>query len=122
MDDALLRNVVERIAIARRTTASSLRHFIGRRQRHITGQGLLAEQRIAATGTAVVVAAPDFLRPVRWFAVRIQEGADEEVDLCARAASDPIALHFLDALGPVHLIKTIQESLSIGGDAHGPLF
>ena len=37
------------------------------------------------------------------------------------AASDPVALHFLEGVAPVDLLQAAQEALGVGGDAQHPL-
>ena len=44
-----------------------------------------------------------------------------EVDLGAVAASDPVALHRLDRVGPVEQFEVVDQAVGVGGDAHHPL-
>ena len=46
---------------------------------------------------------------------------DGEGHLGALGASDPVALHELDLLGPVHGVQVFGEAVAVGGDAHHPL-
>ena len=39
----------------------------------------------------------------------------------AAAASDPVALHGLDLLGPVQHIQVVDQAVRVGGDPHHPL-
>ena len=48
--------------------------------------------------------------------------ADGEIDLRPLAASDPVFLEQLDALGPVEAVELVDEALGVGGDAQHPLF
>ena len=44
-----------------------------------------------------------------------------EGHLGALGAADPVALHELDLLGPVHGVQVLGEAVAVGGDAHHPL-
>jgi hypothetical protein len=37
------------------------------------------------------------------------------------AATDPVALHRLDRLGPVEQVEVVDQPVGVGGDAHHPL-
>src|SRR5665647_2815597 len=77
MDDALVGDVVERAGIAGGAAAGGFRHFTRLRERLLIRQGIAGEQRIAAAGAAIVIAAPDFGGPVR----RLAGGIDERAHL-----------------------------------------
>jgi hypothetical protein len=38
------------------------------------------------------------------------------IDVRALAAADPVALHRLDALGPVEFVEVLEQALGVGGD------
>ena len=44
-----------------------------------------------------------------------------EIDFRAFAAADPVALLFLDRLGPVDQLQIVQQPLGVGGDPQNPL-
>ena len=44
-----------------------------------------------------------------------------EVDLGAVAPPDPVALHRLDAVGPVEQFEVVDQAVGVGRDAHHPL-
>ncbi len=44
-----------------------------------------------------------------------------EVDLGPTALADPVALHLLDALGPVHRVQAFEQTFGVVGDAQQPL-
>mmetsp|Transcript_10761 Transcript_10761/g.26120 ORF Transcript_10761/g.26120 Transcript_10761/m.26120 type:complete len:457 (+) Transcript_10761:323-1693(+) len=46
---------------------------------------------------------------------------DLEVDLGALGLADPVALHLLDALGPVDKIEVLKEPVGVGRDLEHPL-
>src|SRR6185437_16271469 len=75
LQNALLRNVVERLGVARGTAAVRFRYVIERRIGGMLGEGVGGEQVGAAAGTAVVCAAPDLCRPVGRRAIGIDERA-----------------------------------------------
>ena len=53
--------------------------------------------------------------------VALSGPGDGEGHLGALGASDPVALHELDLLGPVHGVQVLGEAVAVGGDAHHPL-
>ena len=59
------------------------------------------------------------VRPRREHADRF--AADGEIDFRAFALADPVALHFLDALGPVEAVEVRQQPLGVRGDLEHPL-
>ena len=44
-----------------------------------------------------------------------------EVDHCAVAATDPVALHRLDRVGPVEQVEVVEQPVGVVGDPHHPL-
>ena len=44
-----------------------------------------------------------------------------ELNLCAFGLADPVALHFLEAIGPVKFPEVIEEPFGVGGDFKHPL-
>ena len=46
---------------------------------------------------------------------------DGEVELRPLRSPDPVALHGLDALGPLEVVESLQELVGVGGDAEEPL-
>ena len=46
---------------------------------------------------------------------------DGKLELGSGRLSDPIALHFLDAVGPINAVEPGNQAVSIGGDPHHPL-
>src|SRR5215470_17824455 len=46
---------------------------------------------------------------------------DVEIDFCAFAPPDPIALKQFDSFGPIKFVEFIEQSLRIGRDAQHPL-
>ncbi len=46
---------------------------------------------------------------------------DGERDPGTLAAPDPVALHGLDLLRPVHAVEVVGQAVGVGGDAHHPL-
>ena len=46
---------------------------------------------------------------------------DAEHNLGAGGLADPVALHLLDALGPVDRVDVLEEALGVGGDPEHPL-
>ncbi len=69
-----------------------------------------AEERVAAGG----VDDHGVLR-------RAGGGPGAEGDLRAGGLADPVALHLLDALGPVDRVDVLEEALGVGGDPEHPL-
>ena len=49
-------------------------------------------------------------------------GVGREADVSALAAADPVALHDLDALEPVHPVEVGKQPVGVRRDAHHPLF
>ena len=46
---------------------------------------------------------------------------DLEDDVGSDGSSDPVALHFLDALGPVQVVEVVEEAFRVVGDPEHPL-
>ena len=44
-----------------------------------------------------------------------------EAELGARALAEPIALDLLDAVGPIDGVKSVEQPIRVGRDAHHPL-
>ncbi len=44
-----------------------------------------------------------------------------KIDLCPLALADPVALLFLDRLGPIDLVQVGQQPVGVSGDAQQPL-
>ena len=97
-------------------------HRVFRRDDHVGG----AEKRVGAGGVnpqrvrAGIVgetvrrppAGPGFIRRII---------ADIKIDLRPGAAADPIALQFLDAVGPIEVVEAFEQSVGVVGDPHHPL-
>ena len=47
--------------------------------------------------------------------------ADIEIDFGTGAATDPVALQFLDAVRPIESFKVLLKAISVSGDAKHPL-
>ena len=52
---------------------------------------------------------------------RDRPGGRVEVDARAGRASDPVALHRLQRVGPVEAVEVGEQAVGVGGDAHHPL-
>ena len=104
VDDALGRDVVERLGIAGGAAAIGFWHVVRRRLRRRIGQRNSAQQNAAGAGALVVRAAPDFLRPVGRLAGVVEQSVDlddhrrgfrlvDELFLAPPAHADRLARH-----------------------------
>ena len=50
-------------------------------------------------------------------ATRIIDAGYREIDFCAFASANPIALKQFNSLGPIKFVQFIEQPLRIGGDA-----
>ncbi len=60
-------------------------------------------------------------RRVDFHVLDAARGLDLEVDGGSMRFADPVALHEFDLLGPVDAIEVFDQTVSVCGDAHGPL-
>ena len=77
--------------------------------------------RLAGIAAQFSIAEPTLVLALIRFAVIAAGHTDEEVDLGAGAAADPVSLQGLDALGPVERFQIIFEPIGVGGDPQHPL-
>ena len=78
------------------------------RHDHVGG----AEQRVGTSGEHLNVGD---------LAVGIGCRRDAEVNVSAFGTADPVALHRLDAVGPVEQVEVLEQAVGIGCDSHHPL-
>ena len=79
-----------------------------------------AEERVRTGGVHGELSG-GLLRGAACGAGRLSQALDGEGDVGTLGAADPVALHGLDLLGPVHGVQVLGQAVTVGGDAHHPL-
>ncbi len=92
---------------------------VGRTEQGIGSSGINTNDIIGWCGRKTALCATRKERIPILFARHVVD--QREVNFSTFALADPVALHFLDRVRPIEIVKVSEQSLGVLGDAQHPL-